>query len=157
MNALFSSSALGKFFDATFTFYTTRTKNMISSITDGEFCMSIEAGKATVLSLETQRKFEPQVEELMLIHGPMPTGAVSFPAHDIFDMRDRGEVAENVPNYGYGLIMQVSNNSVQVQYRNIRRWFKKQFIFEDCMTFVTDLSYKELDPEFASRFAEIRE
>ena len=155
MNALFPSAALGMFFDATFTFYTTRTMNFISSITGGDFCMSIETQKATVLISATQQRFEPQVEELMLIHGPMPPGAVSFPAQDIFNMRDRGLVAASVPNYGYGLVMKISKNSVQVQYRNMRRWLSKHYILEDFITFVTDLSYAELDPEFVARFDEI--
>lgn len=155
MNALFPSAALGMFFDATFTFYTTHTMNIISSITRGEFCMSIGTQKATVLISETQQKFEPQVEELMLIHGPMPPGAVSFPAQDIFNMRDRGRVAANVPHYGYGLVMKISKDRVQVLYRNMRRWLSKKFILEDFITFVTDLSYAELDPEFVARFADI--
>ncbi len=117
--------------------------------------MSIETQKATVLISATQQKFVPQVEELMLIHGPMPPGAVSFPAQDIFNMRDRGRVAASVPHYGYGLVMEISKNSVQVQYRNMRRWLSKQYILEDFITFVTDLSYAELDPEFVARFAEI--
>jgi hypothetical protein len=143
-------------FDATFTFYTTRMMNIIASITDGELSMSVETEKATVLSSETQKKFEPQLEELMLIHGPMPPGAVSFPAQDMFNLRDRGQVVECVPNYGYGLIMEISNNNVQVRYRNMRRWLKKQDILENFITFVTDLSYAELDPAFIARFAEIR-
>ncbi len=155
MNAHFPSSALGMFFDATFTFYTTHTMNIISSIADGEFWKPVDTRKAIVLSSETQSKFEPQVEELMLIHGPMPPGAVSFPAHDIFNMRDMGRVAESVPNYGYGLIMHISNNSVLVQYRNMRRWFKKQNVLEEFLTFVTDLSYAELDPDFITRFADM--
>jgi hypothetical protein len=146
------------FFDATFTFYTTRMMNIISSMKGSEFWISIEIQKAAALESEARKQFSPQVEELMLIHGPMPPGAVSFPAHAYFDLRGNG-AAEWVPNYGYGLITEVFGSDVLVQYRNMRRRIPKQAVFTHFATLVTDLSYTtSLDPALLdpSRFAAMR-
>jgi hypothetical protein len=147
------------FFDATFTFYTTHTMNFISSMKSSEFWISIDIQKAAVLDSETRKQVSPQVEELMLIHGPMPPGAVSFPAHDFFNLTEegRGRVAEGVPNYGYGLIMAIFGNDVLVQYRNARRRLRKQDILARYASFVTDLSYApRVDPALLHRFAAMR-
>ena len=140
LSTLFPSAAIGMFFEVTFFFYTDRVFKKISSMKEESFAEFIRPEKANFLGSEIRAKISPYIEELMLINGPLPPGAVSLPAERMFDLK---ETLVPRSNYGYALVTKVSGNVVQVQFQNMKCQFEKQYIFEEFAIFVTDLSYAE--------------
>ena len=140
LSTLFPSAVIGMFFDVTFFFYTNRVFKIISSMKEESFVELIGHEKAGFLDSEIRSKISPYIEELMLIHGPLPPGAVSFPAERMFGFN---QILIPRYNYGYALITKISGNVVQVQYQNMKYQLEKQYIFQKFAIFVTDLTHAE--------------
>jgi hypothetical protein len=140
MSTLFPSAVIGMFFDVTFFFYTTRAFKAISSMKEESFVELIKPEKAEFLQFEILSKISPYIEELMLINGPLPPGAVSLPAERMFGIK---ETLIPRSNYGYALVTKISGDVVQVQYQNMKCQLEKQVIFQKFAIFVTDLTHAE--------------
>ena len=134
---LFPSGVLGMFFDATIRFYTSKAMTTVSSLVDSELRVLVEPTKADFLGSEIQLRITPQIEELMLIYGPLPIDAISYPTDGVFNFK--GVYAPSNDRKGYGLISKISGSTVLVQYRNKICQFTKEEILDRYFMYVTGL------------------
>ncbi len=144
ISVLFPDAAtdIGRNFEVTIQFYNSKTMESVLLLKTLEFRIPGPADKAQLLGNEILLQFSPQIEELMLIYGPMPMGAVAFPAENFFDFR--GGMATFGFDYGYALIRKITGDIVIVQFGNGGYEFTKQDVLKHYKTFVTDLV--PLDP-----------
>ncbi len=82
MAQLFPDAHPGPFFELAFEFYNSNTKNAILALKERESRLIGPSEKAAFFRNEIQSQFSPQIEELMLIYGPLPSGAVSLSVHN---------------------------------------------------------------------------
>lgn len=100
ISSVCSSHGSGPFFEATFKFFSFRVKELILQLTKLEFLRTGPVAKADFSLKEMHAQSTPQLEEMMLVYGPLPLGAEEFPVWKIFDMQ--GSIPSNGVN-GYGL------------------------------------------------------
>jgi hypothetical protein len=142
MAQLFPDAHTGPFVELTFEFYNLNAKNLILSLKGREYWVSGPSEKAAFFSNEIQRQITPLIEELMLIYGPKPKGAISLQIQNFFVFQ--GGFVKLVNDHGYALIKAISGDNVIAQFGNGDFHLCKHDVLTKYTTFVTDLV--ALDP-----------